>query len=225
MAIPRQIVLGARSQSLGHHIAHFRGMDTAGPNGENHHWVMEHLYSGLAETAGNDFRVIVNTVGINGETPVDDPGSALDGLHQVNVNSTSHLSFIQEWVALTKNRFNPEFPGIYIAISSNSAHIARTGSAYYCASKAALSMGIRSMAREASRKELPHVITAIEPGYIEGTPMSDDVEERLPQGVPPHRIPSGRPVEKSTITALVSLIIHDPWSFHGCPIRLDGGEQ
>jgi NAD(P)-dependent dehydrogenase (short-subunit alcohol dehydrogenase family) len=67
-------------------------------------------------------------------------------------------------------------PHHYVAISSNSARIARTNSMAYCATKAALSMALRVAAREAS-SSTGHIVYGYEPGWLAGTPMSNEVQQ------------------------------------------------
>lgn len=60
----------------------------------------------------------------------------------------------------------------FVAISSNSAHIARSQSMAYNASKAALSQSLRSAARDIGKAEIGMSVYGYEPGLIKGTPMS-----------------------------------------------------
>jgi NAD(P)-dependent dehydrogenase (short-subunit alcohol dehydrogenase family) len=62
----------------------------------------------------------------------------------------------------------------FVAISSNSAHIPRSQSMAYNASKAALSMALRSAARDIGKAEWPMSVYGYEPGLIKGTPMSGE---------------------------------------------------
>lgn len=111
----------------------------------------------------------------------------------------------------------------YVAISSNSAHIARTYSAAYCASKAALSMALRCKARE--MKGQPFVVYGYEPGLLAGTPMTDEVNARLgtkaASRIPGH--PEGLPTPN--LAAMVVRNLNSSYELNGCLLRVDGGDQ
>ena len=119
-------------------------------------------------------------------------------------------------------------PGHFVAISSNSAHIARSGSAPYCASKAALSMAIRAEARDLARSYDLHTVIAYtyEPGWLEGTAMSNDVASRYP-GMQPHRmlgLDAGLP--PSRLAGMIAYNLrHCGRELNGCVLRVDAGEQ
>lgn len=69
----------------------------------------------------------------------------------------------------------------YVAISSNSATIPRTDSEAYCASKAALSMGLRVAARNVASVAIQEtVVYGYEPGLLAGTPMTVATAQRWP---------------------------------------------
>lgn len=116
----------------------------------------------------------------------------------------------------------------FAAISSNSAHIARTNSTAYCMSKAALSMGMRCIARDAARTRWPIAFTTYEPGFLSGTPMSlkivgstDEFQEARY-----HRIPSGLSMQPTDLAEVILNNMAGSWNMmNGACIRLDGGEQ
>lgn len=115
----------------------------------------------------------------------------------------------------------------FVAISSNSAHIPRTGSGPYCASKAALSMALRVAAREAAREDGRYIVYGYEPGLIAGTPMTSETEARLP-GVPLTRM-QGRGVQNGLpVRTLAKHIAHNlrhgGTELNGCLFRIDAGE-
>lgn len=117
----------------------------------------------------------------------------------------------------------PETGFNFSVVSSNSAHIARSQSAGYCASKAALSMAIRCVARREAEHDA--TIWAYEPGFIVGTPMSQKTQDQFPD-VPLHRIPGERTVDADDLAMqIVSDMINAHDHFNGCTFRLDGGEQ
>lgn len=74
----------------------------------------------------------------------------------------------------------------FVAISSNSAHVPRSQSAAYCASKAALSMALRVKAREVagSGSTVEPFVYGYEPGLIAQTPMTKDTVAQFGTGVP-----------------------------------------
>jgi len=118
----------------------------------------------------------------------------------------------------------PEVPMHFVAVSSNSAHIARSQSLAYCTSKAALSMGIRCAARELAGTWLN--VWGLEPGWLSGTPMSKEVNARFQEGQPRHRIPGDRTVDPAALAHLIVGGMRNWYSsLNGCMIRIDGGEM
>jgi NAD(P)-dependent dehydrogenase (short-subunit alcohol dehydrogenase family) len=115
----------------------------------------------------------------------------------------------------------------FVAVSSNSAQLARSRSLAYCASKAALSMAIRCAARELA----PHSVNiwGVEPGWISDTPMSEAVHARIvaeQRGLPNHRIPGGREVHRRELGRFIAEHVSHEWDWmNGCMLRLDGGDQ
>lgn len=119
----------------------------------------------------------------------------------------------------------------FVAVSSNSAHIARSDSAGYCASKAALSMALRCVARKVAREDgaVAPVISVwgYEPGWIDDTPMSEECLDRLAgwHGEA-HRIPGGAGLSKTWLAGRIVRDLADAnYAMNGCMIRIDGGEQ
>ena len=129
----------------------------------------------------------------------------------------------EQWSSVQRQDWHREVESLnFVAVSSNSAHIARSGSTGYCMSKAALSMGIRCIARACA--EEPVNVWGYEPGFIAGTPMSREAVERY--GEAPHRIPGNRisPVG-SLAQMIVKQVANDGKWLNGSLIRTDGGEQ
>jgi NAD(P)-dependent dehydrogenase (short-subunit alcohol dehydrogenase family) len=153
---------------------------------------------------------------------VDDPKFSTAIHDQLIVNALGPMIVFEQWRRYWKDldeetsRFN------FVAISSNSAHIARSGSTGYCMSKAALSMGIRCVARACAEESFN--IWGYEPGFLIDTPMSRKSVKMF--GSNPHRIPGNRTIETQE---LAERIISDIRSGHswlnGCLLRTDGGEQ
>ncbi len=168
------------------------------------------------------FDNVVVTIGIN----LPDEEDYL-GMRQMTVNYFGVIKMADRWAGLRK-------PGQFVVIGSNSAHIARSSSIGYCASKAALSMGIRCLARrEAAR--IPDergfdevgIFYAWEFGLLMGTPMTADVALRVGPDAPLTRMPGladGIPAEVAAHH--VANTLRYGWrELNGTTLRLDGGEQ
>lgn len=165
---------------------------------------------------GDLHRNMVEHMAINAVGPLD----VLSRWHRAHRAHMKHLQQTDPDVTLEQPHF--------VAISSNSAHIARSTSIAYCASKAALSMGIRCAARDSAKDGWPMVIYGYEPGWINGTPMSNRVTARFggPVHPPLHRIPHGDGIDRYAIArTIVSNLYHAGMELNGTLIRLDGGEQ
>lgn len=164
---------------------------------------------------------VVICAGVN----LDDSVFARNLSLQLQVNTYGPLMFINELLDywMRSGRVPPATGLNVCALSSNSAHIARSGSVGYCASKAALSMGLRSMARKSAGIGGVR-IWGYEPGLIGDTPMTDEVLLRFDG--PAHRIPSGRSVQKWDLAKrIVRDIVTPTWDMNGVMFRMDGGEQ
>lgn len=158
-----------------------------------------------------DYDNLVITMGVN-MTEDEDPW----GYKQMEVNYHGPMALAREWQRLGK-------PGHCVVISSNSAHIARSPSAGYCASKAALSMGIRCVARDSE----VGVFYAWEFGLLEGTPMTADTVRRVGPDVPLTRMrrqPLGIPVADAS-AHVCNALAHGWHELNGVTLRVDGGEQ
>lgn len=183
------------------------------------------------------FHDVVCTAGIN------IPGGIMSRVsHRLqplfNVNYHGHIYLLQNWLEhwldVLAGQDVVRHPKNWVSISSNSAQIARSPSLAYCASKAALSMAIRCAGRELANAGLRFNVYAYEPGWVDGTPMSEDVTETLRAQEEPeydhmvqmHRIPGGKGLD---VYDLAGMIVHnlklDGRMFNGTCIRVDGGEQ
>lgn len=237
------LVVGARPGSLGHCVADVatdRGwtVTTAGVSGE------EDLPLDIADHAavhgmfgtGFEWHSIVCTAGVNfvGGIKDDSIRGMLDQSLAVNTVGPLHLLHAwQDWWLFNLDATYmqgegdaavPEVPLHFVAVSSNSASIARSRSLAYCASKAALSMGIRCAARELAGTWLN--VWGVEPGWLSGTPMSKEVNARIEYGMPRHRIPGDRTVDPAALAHFIVSGLRNPYSsLNGCMIRMDGGEQ
>lgn len=85
-------------------------------------------------------------------------------------------------------------------------------------------MAVRSIARRLGDSNVNAWV--YEPGWLDGTPMSEEVRRRLKPGTELHRIPGGRGVD---VVALAQRIVADMLAsepyLNGTCIRVDGGEQ
>lgn len=234
------LVVGARPDSLGAAIAeavHSRGWEavTAGIPGpdrlmaggerlyEDHHLDLigkSGLLTMLLDKVHPNH--IVVTTGINRPQMEyghnEDCGVAAWYLEHFNVNVVGPMRLCEAWLWRGT-------AGHFVAISSNSAHIARSWSSAYCSSKAALSMALRVRAREVVG-DGRRVIYGYEPGLLAGTPMTRATEARL-RGVPLTRMP-GLPLGLNTHW-LASLIVYNlatgGMELNGTCLRIDAGEQ
>lgn len=225
------VVLGARPGSLGAYVASQTGYEALGPGlpGANGKWSSVGGYSQAAEILGYHPRVIIDTVGINmSSNPEDFKANGPGREDMVFVNYIDRMRFAEGWFNETKNLASAAAPApmAYVVVSSNSAHIARSPSSGYCASKAALSMGMRSFARWLATNRHPHSVSVIEPGWMNGTPMSQEIGDEIGHHIQPHRIPGdGSGVSVEAVGDQILLMVSYPRAFNGCTIRLDGGEQ
>lgn len=230
---PNLLVVGAQPDSLGDWIA-AEGRDAgyqvhmAGISGESIH--LDITNSGDCERviAERDYHSIVCTAGINQHSPYV---FHHDVEEHMKVNATGPIVLLEYWLKKWKEteRTSPMAPLHFVGISSNSAHVARSMSAVYCMSKAALSMGLRCIARREAAHWREFNIYGYEPGWIDGTPMSEEVEERLMSDrgvIARHRIPGDRVVEPGVLAEMIVMNLR--WlrsPLNGTMIRVDGGEQ
>jgi hypothetical protein len=175
------LVMGARHGSLGYYIANQAKRDwatvaTAGISGQEDTTIdvvddvaLDKL---LNDTAWTD---VVCTIGINGQEPL---------WRMMLINAQIPL-VAAEWWAREAESLEVGHVS-FVGISSNSAHVPRSNSAGYCASKAALSMGLRCLGRKYAKRGGKVRIWGYEPGFLEGTPMSTEHVFD-----PPHRMPQG----------------------------------
>lgn len=166
---------------------------------------------------------IVCTAGIN--HPQSDFPILTDWYEEhYRVNVVGPMRLLDVWESVAGDGWeNVGHARHFVAISSNSAHIARTYSGAYCASKAALSMALRCKARE--MKGAPFVVYGYEPGLLAGTPMTAEVVGRLgdkaASRIPGH--PEGLPTP--SLAAMVVRNLNASYELNGCLLRVDGGDQ
>lgn len=227
---PTLLVVGARSGSLGQDVVDYareygdyRNVSSAGFSGQEEHYLnilnIEKIREVLGEVRPDH---VVCTVGIN------DPRSFFDGSlaeqmqHAFLYNVTGPMQLLREFSLQTDTKFtHPKF----VAISSNSARIARTKSMPYCASKAALSMAIRCAARELARGNAGTLAWGYEPGLLD-TVMTREMFPEINE--PLHRMEGVR-IEGIRSQLLAERIVTDLAmkgnALNGCMIPFDAGEQ
>lgn len=230
---PSMLVVGAQPLSLGWHItrqARHQGwhVTTAGISGEEdipRFDITKPLHRHNVLKNGLRFDAIVCTAGVNLDGGIRHKTWDYDVETHLLVNAGGPLGLLKQWVDAMEEDGVALYGRSFVAVSSNSAHVARSQSAGYCASKAALSMGLRCAARELADTGLN--VWGVEPGWIKGTPMSERVQERLGPDVAPHRIPGGRSLRPWWLAEfIINNINHVSRSpLNGCMLRIDGGEQ
>ncbi len=176
-----------------------------------------------------NFNAVVYAAGVNEETTILDSKWRSPMARQMAVNFAGAIEMLQNWLMYgrEKGRNNQ-----FVTIASNSAHIPRSTGFGYCASKAAVVMAMRCAAREIASRSFDGDYPAIytySPGWLQGTPMSASVRERIVEkqlGSKLHRIPGGVGVEPKALaqTILRNLSVTDGRMFNGTDIRIDGGE-
>lgn len=254
MAAQRPVVLvvGAAEHSLGWHVSReceVRGFRvvTAGIQGEKEFYDVTEPYEEHEELmevlagAYDQISHVVCTAGINNMTGIAPAGWGESMRDHMAVNYEGVVKMFEAWrnihgpgESAAEQDFDGEPAALYqhfVAISSNSAHIARTNSLPYCASKAALSMALRCLAREnAGRNDGRLVIYGYEPGWLDNTPMSNDIRDGLNISAideAPHRIPGNyygiNPAQLAELIA--NELAHGGRMLNGCMLRVDGGEQ
>lgn len=219
------LIIGARNGSLGSALAAALAPEempviTAGISDE-------HLILDVNDSA-NVAKVlssvepanVVVTAGINVGVATGQDGYISALQRSMAVNFVGVMNVLHEWVRLRAGRWGGGEQ--FAVVSSNSAHIARTNSAAYCASKAALSMGVRVAARELKGTPL---VYAYEFGLLRGTPMTHSTEQRFgPSQTRMPGFPEGLEVAEAARAMVNNLL--DPWpGLNGSLLRFDAGEQ
>jgi NAD(P)-dependent dehydrogenase (short-subunit alcohol dehydrogenase family) len=219
------LVVGARTNSLGAHCVEeakrkdrYEDIVTAGITNEDISFDVLHgdMPPGYLD--------VIMTVGTN-EPSVPASDFFLPSVQwQMDANFIGPMRCLDQWFRWWITN-DPDFLGElnFVVISSNSAHIARSNSVGYCASKAALSMGIRSFARSIREYDTFNV-WAYEPGWIDGTPMSSEVRERFVG--PAHRMLRDDGLYPAELARMIVGDVLDRGSMlHGSCVRVDAGEQ
>jgi NAD(P)-dependent dehydrogenase (short-subunit alcohol dehydrogenase family) len=228
------LVVGARKGSLGEEVAMYAALAaydvvTAGIAGEERTLSLGSSVLSLAAFLEKEQPThVVCTVGINNPEQDLDPDALQEWYRwHFGVNVVMPMKLLQAWTMVLANNDTERVPHHYVAISSNSAHVPRSGSAAYCASKAALSMALRVKARELSGAGSNLFVYGYEPGLLADTPMTADTVAQFGPGrltrMRDQRLAGG--MAKSS---LASLIVHNLGSgpeVNGCMFRLDADES
>ena len=120
-----------------------------------------------------------------------------------------------------------------LVLGSNTAYVAKTRSAAYAASKAALVQGLRCVHREHAKDGLH--CTTLDFGLVMDTRMTQRTIEQLGEtrGWTPEEakhkmlqnVPTGEPVTRAEVADWVWFLLTHDTSAGGCSIRFDGGQQ
>jgi NAD(P)-dependent dehydrogenase (short-subunit alcohol dehydrogenase family) len=217
------LVIGAAPGSLGQRIAQVAEEEsgfvvrTAGISGETYEldFLNRRPFSESLEQFMRSCNVVC-TVGVNVES--------FETSFAVNAGVQMHLCKI--WAEMRRNNWFPMVDH-WVSIGSNSADIARGGSAAYCASKAGLRQGMRCLARDFARLQLPVSVYGYDPGWINDTPMSDSVSERFSPGSKMHRMIGQDGLEKDFLARMIvnNILTSTGRELNGCWMRIDAGEQ
>jgi NAD(P)-dependent dehydrogenase (short-subunit alcohol dehydrogenase family) len=235
----RVLVVGARPGSLGEAVmneAHARGYQAYGAGISGEAIPMDVVREGanelLKKLAGLQPQHIVCTVGINMTHPEGEQELFDWYRWHFETNVIGPMRLLDAWIwAMSDGGYLPSTGAHdllhYVAISSNSARIPRSNSAAYCASKAALSMGLRVAGREARGGDSGYLVYGYEPGLLAGTPMTMRTEEQFPNA-PLHRmrgkeLEGGIPVTQAAQLIVANLGVPGA-ALNGCLIPIDGGE-
>lgn len=227
------LVVGARRDSLGAAVAHQA-------NGSGYHVVKGGLHEedygidlvqdSISKLEGALSTIqpthVVCTVGLNTarEPGESDPGVWYRMHYEANVIGPMRL--LEAWIRLLAETDTGHTQHHYVAVSSNSAHVPRSGSAAYCSSKAALSMALRVKAREAANGGSNLFVYGYEPGLLAGTPMTQDTEQRW-SGLALTRMRDARLKHGLPTASLAWMMVQNLTlgpEVNGCMFRLDADE-
>ena len=127
-------------------------------------------------------------------------------------------------------RHSPATPLSAVVVSSDAAEIPMRGSVAYCASKAALNMAVRTMARELAPL---HRINAVAPGMVDGTPMTEYIDETVPvfRGWTPDQArnyerantPTKRRATVTEVAETIAWVLFGPAQMTGSIVSINGG--
>lgn len=220
MAKQTLLIFGARKKSIGDAVKKmwmdmFDGnVVTAGISGEEDYTCLasdEDEVRNVFNTVKPDHVLV--TIGRN-ESLEDFNGQTESWLaDHFDTNVVLPMSILSIWL-----EYQPSKSSHFVVISSNSAHIPRSGSMAYCSTKAALSMAVRCAARDLQKAGMGPIVYGWEPGLVKGTPMSADKGGTrmlgLPEGI-------GR---RALAHQIVGALAFGGAEYSGVLVRLDNGE-
>lgn len=220
MSDEKLLVFGARKKSIGQTVARIWNdmydapAVTAGISGEEEYSLSleDDLEVNELLTKVNPTRVLVTT-GINEAYEAPDTFDEWMDRH-LHVNVTLPMSILATW--LECGMAPPG--GHFVVLSSNAAHIPRSQSMAYNASKAALSMAIRCAARDIGKAGIPMSVYGWEPGLVKGTPMTAGRGGTRMLG-----LPEGMP-RRALASQIANALAFGGPEYNGVLIRLDAGE-
>jgi NAD(P)-dependent dehydrogenase (short-subunit alcohol dehydrogenase family) len=144
-----------------------------------------------------------------------------------DVNCAGFIQVISEHI-----RQWPDNPLSAVAVSSDAAEIPMRGSVAYCASKAALNMAVRCLARELAPF---HRINAVAPGMVDGTPMTEYIDETITvfRGWTPDQarnyerqnVPTKRRATLSEVAETIVWVLLGPEQMTGSIVSINGGRS
>jgi NAD(P)-dependent dehydrogenase (short-subunit alcohol dehydrogenase family) len=172
------------------------------------------------------FPYIVYSAGRNELAWVDSLDIDLTMYTMFEVNCAGFVHFISRHI-----RTFPEQPVSAVAVSSDAGRIPMRGSIAYCASKAALDMSIKVLARELAPL---HRINAVAPGMVEDTPMTEYIDKTIPEfrsWTPEHareyekqNTPTGRRATRLEVARTIAWVLTGPEQMTGAIIEITGGK-
>lgn len=232
---PTLLVVGAQKNSLGLAIAdealknyEFSRIFTAGITDEALRCDIRNVNSIKEMLAEAMPTYLVCTVGVNQPHQLRYAGMGVTMNEAFSANVIGPMEMLHRFIT-SPTRHPQENDGKYrrrfVAISSNSARIPRTGSAPYCASKAALSMALRVAARELAPDPWAPLVWGYEPGLLADTPMTQASAKAIDG--PLHRMKGvserGLPKEELAERIMADVMYGSP-GLNGCMFPFDAGE-
>lgn len=171
------------------------------------------------------FSHIVYSAGINNLQWIESYGIDNTMEKSFAVNCTGFVSIISQHIqAFPSARMSA------VAVSSDAGRIPMRGSVAYCASKSALDMAVKVMARELAPL---HRINAIAPGMVDGTPMTEYIDRTIPEfrgwtkeaalAYEKQNTPTGRRATMEEVAETIAWVLFGPEQMTGAVIDITGG--
>jgi NAD(P)-dependent dehydrogenase (short-subunit alcohol dehydrogenase family) len=180
-----------------------------------------------AVQAEGPFTHIVYSAGMNDLAWVPERRTARLMDETFRVNCSGFVSVVSEHI----HAF-PDDALSVVAVSSDAAEIPMRGSVAYCASKAALNMAVKVLARELAPL---HRINAVSPGMVDGTPMTAYIDATIPifRGWTPDQarnyerqnVPTERRASRDEVAETVIWVLMGPDQMTGSIIDINGGRS